>query len=201
MIRTLDIPLDEIWMDFRQKVRKNVKKACSFGLQIIIENSTDHLDDFLMIYYSTIKRTEAADGFFFSRQFFEEICKMKDNVMFFHTVYNDRIISTELVLYDAENCYSYLGGTDRDYYDLRPNDYLKYEVIKWAKEKGLKRFVLGRGYGEDDGIFQYKLCLAPHGVRDFYIGRKIFDSVSYNQLVAIRNGEELNGQFFPLYRS
>ena len=74
-------------------------------------------------------------------------------------------------------------------------------MIKWAKEKGLKNFVLGGGYGADDGIFQYKLCLAPHGTYDFYIGRKIFDKKSYDNLVSLRAGEELNEKYFPLYRS
>ena len=96
-----------------------------------------------------------------------------------YVVHEGKIISTELVIYGTENAYSYLGGTDRDYFDVRPNDYLKYEIIKWAKAKGLKNFVLGGGYGADDGIFQYKLCLAPHGEYDFYIGRSQY--TGYNQ--------------------
>jgi lipid II:glycine glycyltransferase (peptidoglycan interpeptide bridge formation enzyme) len=103
-------------------------------------------------------RANAEGEYYFSKEFFETIVSMQDNIMFFHVVYEGKIISTELVIYGAKNCYSYLGGTDRDYFDQRPNDFLKYEVIKWAKEKGLKNFVLGGGYGSDDGIFQYKLC-------------------------------------------
>ena len=61
--------------------------------------------------------------------------------------------------------------------------------------------MLGGGYGADDGIFQYKLCLAPHGVYDFYIGRKIFDRDAYDKLVGLRAGEVLNERYFPLYRS
>lgn len=201
VVRNLEIPLDEMWMDFKQKVRKNVKKACSFGLEIIIEPTTDHLEDFLRIYYSTMDRTDADGEYYFSKQFYERIAEIKDNIMFFHAVYQGRIISTELVIYGTENCYSYLGGTDREYFDVRPNDYLKYEIIKWAKDKNLKNFVLGGGYGADDGIYKYKICLAPHGQQEFYIGRKIFDYKSYNTLVDYRGGEELNEKFFPLYRS
>lgn len=121
--------------------------------------------------------------------------------MFFHAVHEGRIVSTELVIYGAEHAYSYLGGTDKETFDLRPNDFLKYEIIKWTKEKGLKSFVLGGGYGADDGIFQYKLCLAPNGVQEFYIGRRIFDRQAYDTLVALRGDEPLNEKFFPLYRS
>lgn len=107
------------------------------------------------------------------------------------------------MIYGAENCYSYLGGTYRDYFDLRPNDFLKYEIIKWAKDKGLKNFVLGGGYGADDGIFQYKTCLAPKGVVDFFIGRKVFDEEKYQALVSIRRKNDMNieeSKFFPTYR-
>lgn len=61
----------------------------------------------------------------------------------FHGKFGEKIISTELVLDGASNCYSYLGGTDSEYFYTRVNASLKYEIIKWAKEKGLKDFVLG----------------------------------------------------------
>lgn len=201
IVRSLEIPLDEIWMDFKQKVRKNVKKANSYNLSCIIENTDEHLDDFLRIYYGTMDRTDAEEEYYFSKQFFDNLNEMKDNIMYFHVTYEGKIVSTELVIYGTENVYSYLGGTDREYFDVRPNDFLKYEIIKWAKEKGLKNFVLGGGYGADDGIYQYKLCLAPHGQHDFYIGRKIFDQENYNKLVFLRREDELNEKYFPLYRS
>lgn len=201
VVRNLEMSLDDMWMDFKQKVRKNVKKANTHNLEIIIESTDDHLDDFLRIYYFTMDRTEADREYYFSKKFFNALNAMTDNVMYFYVVYEGKIISTELVIYGAENCYSYLGGTDREYFDLRPNDFLKYEIIKWAKSKGLKNFVLGGGYGSDDGIFQYKQCLAPHGVLDFYIGRTIFDMAAYQKLVALRKNEVLNEKYFPVYRS
>lgn len=204
VVRNLEMSLDEMWMDFKQKVRKNVKKATGNNLEIIIENTGEYLQDFLGIYYSTMDRSNAENEYYFSKQFYEMLNKMKDNIMYFHVVYEGKVISTELVIYGAENCYSYLGGTNREYFDLRPNDFLKYEIIKWAKQKGLKNFVLGGGYGADDGIFQYKTCLAPNGIVDFYIGRKVFDKENYSKLVAIRaedNPECLESSYFPKYRA
>lgn len=200
VVRSLDIPINAIWMDFKQKVRKNVKRANTYGLEIIIDTVGIYMDDFLRIYYGTMERSDAEDSFYFKKTFFEEMMSM-DNAVMFHVKFEERIISTELVLYGANNCYSYLGGTDSEYFYTRANDFLKYEIIKWAKEKGLQNFVLGGGYGSDDGIFQYKMNLAPHGIKDFYIGRKVFDQEKYDQLVDLRSEENLNEQFFPLYRS
>lgn len=204
VVRSLEMPLDDMWMDFKPKVRKNVKKANGFGLQIIIENTDEHLQDFLDIYYSTMDRSNAENEYYFSKEFYQTINSMSDNIMYFHVVYEGKVISTELVIYGAENCYSYLGGTNREYFDLRPNDFLKYEIIKWAKEKGLKNFVLGGGYGADDGIFKYKTCLAPRGVVDFFIGRKVFNRKIYDQLVELRaidNPDCLESKYFPKYRA
>ena len=204
VVRNLEISLDDIWMDFKQKVRKNVKRATKNGLQIIIENTEEHLKDFLDIYYSTMDRCDAKNSFFFSKEFFEEITLMNENIMYFYAVYDNKIVSAELVIYGSENCYSYLGGTNNEYFNVRPNDFLKYEIIKWAKEKGLKNFVLGGGYGVDDGIFQYKTCLAPKGIVDFYIGKRIFDEKKYWELLNTRIKENPNietSQFFPQYRA
>lgn len=200
VIRNLEMPLDEIWMDFKHKVRKNVKRANNNGLEIIIDETGEYLDDFLRIYYRTMERTEAEDEYFFKKEFFEILTSMSKNMVYFHVLYQGKIISTELIIYGAENCYSYLGGTDREYFDVRPNDFLKYEVIKWAKEKGLKNYVLGGGYGSDDGIFQYKTCLAPDGVVDFFIGQKIYDKQAYNKLVEMRGDTIKDERYFPVYR-
>ena len=169
---------------------KNVKKARSHGLSCIVENTGEYLDDFLRIYNGTMERTEAEGEYFFSRQFFEELNEMKDNVMYFHVFYEGKIISTELVIYGAENAYSYLGGTDSAYFGVRPNDYLKYEIIKWGCEKKLKNFILGGGHGTDDGIFQYKAALAPNGIYDFYVGTDIFCEEKYQKLCDIRKMED-----------
>jgi lipid II:glycine glycyltransferase (peptidoglycan interpeptide bridge formation enzyme) len=128
---------------------------------------------------------------------------MEGNYVYIHVLSEGKVISTELVLYGSENCYSFLGGTNQEYFHFRPNDFLKFEIIKWAKAQGLKRFILGGGYGDDDGIFQYKRSLAPNGVCDFYIGKKVFDEKKYSKLVSIRESEaeyRANIKYFPVYR-
>ena len=73
VVRSLEMPLEEMWMDFKQKVRKNVKKANTYNLKCIIENNDSHLEDFLRIYYSTMDRSNAEGEYYFSKQFFEDI--------------------------------------------------------------------------------------------------------------------------------
>ena len=203
IVRSLELSLDEILMDFEHKVRKNLKKGQRNELKIIVDHNAKHLDEFLNIYYTTMDRNNAKDSFFFKKEFFDNLNSMEENTVYFHVLHEEKIISTELVLYGDENSYSFLGGTLKDYFPLRPNEFLKFEIIKWAKEKQLKKFVLGGGYGTDDGIFRYKKSFAPNGVREFYIGKKIFNNKAYREFTEIRKSEsnfDPNSGFFPIYR-
>lgn len=204
IIRKLNMNPEEMLMDFEHKVRKNIKKANRNNLQIQIDENGDTLDEFLKIYYSTMDRNNAEQEYYFDKSFFKKLNEMKENIVYFNVIYEEKVISTELVIYSPNNCYSYLGGTLSEYFDLRPNDFLKYEIIKWAYNKGIKNFILGGGYGsEDDGIYRYKKSFAPNGIYDFYIGKKIFDKEIYEKLVNIRQQNEKieNTNFFPLYRA
>lgn len=205
IIRKLNLNPDEMLMDVEYKVRKNLKRANQNGLTIEIDTEGKSLDDFLNIYYKTMDRNDAKSDYYFSKEFFNILNTMKDNIVYFNVIHEGKIISTELVIYSKNNCYSYLGGTLNEYFNLRPNDFLKYEIIKWAYSKNLKNFILGGGYGnDDDGIFKYKKSFAPNGIVDFFVGKKIFNEEIYNKLIEIRKEEknfDENSKFFPLYRS
>lgn len=203
IVRDLDSSFEQIEKDFEHKVRTNIRKACSAGLEVEFDPDGKRIDDFLEIYYDTMERTGAEKEFFFSKEFFNELNQMKDQHVFIHVLYERKVISSELVLYGTENCYPFLCGTRQEYFNLRPYDYLKYESFKWAKEKGLKRAILGGGYGCNDGIYKFKKSFAPHGVCDYYIGKKIFNKKIYDELVDLRsNGkhEESQTTYFPAYR-
>lgn len=199
VVRELDQPMEDMRMDFEHKVRKNLKKAEGNGLEICIDPDGRYLSDFLRIYYQTMDRNEAQEGYYFQENFFRQINTMTGNYIYFHVQYQGKIISTELVLVGSDTIYSYLGGTDSEYYPYRPNDFLKYHVIVWGLEHGYKHFVLGGGYGADDGIFRYKKSFAPHGIVRFYTGQSIFDQEKYQKLVALR-GVTTESKFFPRYR-
>jgi hypothetical protein len=199
----LDPDMEDIIKGFEHKVRKNMKRAHTAGLQVEIDEEGRRLKDFLDVYYGTMDRKDAKSYYYFPEEFFHTINELKENTVYIHVLYEDKVISTELILYGKENGYSFLGGTDSRYFHLRPNDFLKVEAIKWLKEKGLKRFVLGGGYGKDDGIFRFKKSFAPDNIRRFYIGKRIFNREKYDEIMAIRNGErgfQCNNGFFPQYR-
>ena len=200
VVRSLDRPMDEMLMDFEHKVRKNLKKAEASGLEIRIDTDGADLDDFLRIYRSTMDRNHAESGYYFSEEFYRQINTMQGHFAYFYVVLQGVVISTELVLMGSDTMYSYLGGTDSDYFSYRPNDFLKYHIIRWGGENGYRQFVLGGGYGADDGIFRYKKSFAPDGIVPFYTGQAVMAPDLYQKLCSIRGKLPDNG-FFPQYRA
>lgn len=210
IVRNLNLEENLLWMDFKQKVRKNVNKAKRSGVTIKLDATGENLDDFLRLYEDTMIRRNASEGYYFPRSYFEQIHQtLAGQFMYFHAIHNEKIISTELVLVSAENVYSFLGGTDSNSFNLRPNELLKYEIIIWAKTHHKHQFILGGGYESEDGIYQYKLGFAPEGIIQFYVGHRVLNPDLYEKLVNNKialiksKGYEWvpNQNYFPMYRA
>lgn len=209
IIRTLDMPIDELWLDYKHKVRKNVKKARRSGLEVEVDYDGARLDDFLDIYCDTMQRRDAEEFYYFDREFFETLIEdLAGSFAFFHAMCNHRAISTELVLLSTSHMYSFLGGTRVEAFDIRANDFLKHSIVEWGIEQGKKAYVLGGGYECGDGIFEYKMSFAPKGQVPFRVGCSVYDPELYTSLIRAREQWESeqgvewrpSPGFFPGYR-
>lgn len=194
---------EEIWQGYERNNRKNINKAYREGLEVILEETTAHFNDFISIYHDTLARNGAGRFYFFNGDFYEHIHKeLKGNFLYAHTIKDNRVISTELLLYNDNYIHSFLGGTLEQFFNYRPNNILKHEVIKWAKKRGIKYFLLGGGYRGGDGIYRFKRSFAPDGHLDFYIGKIVHNHEAVSMLenmMESRKPRESEG-YFPVYR-
>lgn len=201
IVRPLGLSVEELYKDYEHKVRKNVKRAEKYKLSFVLDESEESIEKFLKIYYGTMDRRNADQMYYFEKDFFEFInSEMKNNSYIFFVNYEEIPISTELVLVSEENIYSYLGGTNPDYFEMRPNDYLKAKIIEWGIENGYKNFVLGGGHGSEDGIYRYKKAFSPSGIKEFKIGSRILDFEQYKQ-ACVKIGADWESDFIPAYRN
>ncbi|HID78785.1 MAG TPA: GNAT family N-acetyltransferase [Planctomycetaceae bacterium] len=210
VIRDLRPPESELWMDFKHKVRKNVNKAQRSGVDVEVDRTGASVGDFLGIYQHTMRRRQAGQMYHFDQEFFNRIHQqLGGQFAYFHAVHEGRVVSTELVLISADSVYSFLGGTAEAAFPYRPNDLIKYEIIRWAKAQGKHWFVLGGGYQPDDGIFRYKAAFAPGGIVPFQVGTRLLRPDVYEELCAARRRMARQQQrrwepalgFFPAYRA
>lgn len=208
------IDSEQQWSNFEHKVRKNVKRALRENLSCKVfhkDNITQkEIQNFYDIYIHTMRRTQADKEFFYSfKNVSMFIIGNPNNSAICNIYHEDSIISSELVLISDDCIFSFLGGTDENYFDKRPNDFLKFEMINWARDNNLKYYVLGGGYGYEDGIYKYKKSFFPDDIVEYCTGRKIINSKVYKELFEMNNSyrkeqglETLNlddVSFFPLY--
>lgn len=210
IVRSLDISEENLWMDYAHKVRKNVKRAKNNDLAVEIDEKGDRLDDFLAIYSETMIRRDANKSYLFEREFYQKIIsRLNKGYCFFHILQNGKVISSELVLVSTKNIYSFLGGTISEAFSVRPNDLLKHEVCLWGIRNKKQNFILGGGYSDNDGIYQYKKAFAPSGEYSFKVGKKIYLPEDYKRLNMQKRDFEkrhklqsnIDSKFFPEYRS
>lgn len=210
VVRSLEPSPGEIWTDYEHKVRKNVKKALRSGVSVEVDPTGEHMDDFVRVYESTLARRGASKFFYFTRSYFESIARdLPKHYVYLHAIHRGEVVSSELLLISSGTIYSFLGGTLRTHFQIRPNDLLKHEAIIWARDRGLRWFVLGGGNKPDDGIYRYKLSFAPGGKRPFRVGQRILGPERYSALVEARGRYESGlGQvwepredYFPAYRA
>ena len=212
-IRGLIINEEMQWKAFEYKVRKNVKNALRENLTCSVYHNDiedNNIVEFYNIYIGTMLRTKAKEDFMYSLGKLTEFIKNNGAYTAICTIYDKNIpISSELLLVSNTSIYSFLGGTDEDYFNKRPNDFLKVQVINWARKNKKMYYVLGGGYGVEDGIFKYKKSFFPNDVVKYFTGRHVIDKSKYRDLVNVYNNlREMNGLdilhvekeiFFPLY--
>lgn len=206
------------WNNFKPKVRNNYRKSLDNKLTAKFvgkEATNKDIETFYDIYIRTMNRIGADNDYFYDIDYFKNIIKLsKDNFLIAFVFKDDVAISTELILISGDTLYSYLGGTLADYFNLRPNDFLKIEVMKWARANNFEYYLLGGGREDYDTLYHYKKSFFPND-NDviYYTGRKIVNKKVYDKLDKIMNahivfdGSTSNTdkkqdkiKFFPAYR-
>ncbi|NVK18600.1 MAG: GNAT family N-acetyltransferase [Methylocystaceae bacterium] len=183
VIADLQRDMDEINRSFKSSVRKDVKKAIRNGVEWFCENSIDHLDDFLAIYYKTMDRNNASDFHYFPEEYFRNLeTLLKEDFLFFYARHEGTIVSCELVLLHGDYSHSFLGGTRHEALPLAANPLLKKAIIETTHKMGCRYYLLGGGHQAEDGIFKYKKAYAPEGVYPSFIGGTIWNNERYQKL-------------------
>ena len=208
VVRTLPSSFDELWMDVEHKVRKNVNRARNSGVSVALDTSGDLLEQFFPVYEATMERRGADEAHRYDMRWLRTLnASLPGHYLYAVARRDGTPISAELVLLSGVSMFSFLGGTDTKASNHRPNDLLKYEIMRWGTETGREHFVLGGGYRPDDGIFRYKKAFAPRGLVPFRVGTRIHNPQVYAELTEARSnaaGERANlldRSFFPAYRA
>lgn len=201
---SLDLSSPEIiWKNLTSKNRNMIRKAQKNGIKIYVRRDPEIFKIFRDIYNKTMNKDRADEYYYFSSDFYNSICEdLPENAHVFYAMMNGNIIAASIIL-SANGFLSYhLSGSISDYSNLAPTNLLLYKAALWGTTNGCNTFHLGGGVGSGiDGLFRFKKSFyRGEELPVFHIGKKIFLSEKYSELMTIREGE-MKDNFFPSYRA
>jgi hypothetical protein len=190
---------------FSHACRKNINAAQRNGVRIFYGVSDEHIREFYRIYKGTMERNNASAAYYFGFEFFKTFRdELSSHCTFAMAEYRDRVVAATLYLHDDNDVFSFLGGADAEFQQVRPTNMVVWETIRWAHNAGKKRLILGGGYRPDDGIFRFKATFSRLH-QPFHIYKRIHLEQEYKVLE--QRYHEHNGtscepiEYFPSYRS
>jgi len=208
--KTISIDLesiDLIWTNITSKNRNMIRKAQKSGIIIQHGKSNELMNEFIRIYNSTMEKDNASNYYYFHKMFYKSIQSDLDgNYELFYAVYDNKIISMSIMLFTNERMHYHLSGSDFEYRNLAPTNLLLYEAACWGCNQGYRTLHLGGGIGSnEDNLFKFKQAFNRNSYNSFFIGKQIYNQKVYDDLVEIREinnlGFNKESSFFPLYRA
>lgn len=184
------------------KNRNMIRKAMKSGVEIRKIDMEENLEEFILIYYATMRRNEASAFYFFTESYFRKTIELfGSDLHLFGAFLDGKMISATLILTHGKYMHYHLSGSLGEYRNLGANNLLLFKIAEWGQERGAEEFHLGGGYsGQADNLYRFKKTFTTEEPLAFHIGKKIHNPNLYQLLVLEKDIAEDNG-FFPLYRS
>lgn len=144
--------MESIWKSFKQQNRTQIRFAQKNGVSVRQANMDD-LKEWWGIYLETANRGK------FVRQRYEmveELFKNTDISRLFVAAIDDRIAAGIFILIHHTPLY-WIGGSLPEYWNLRPNNLIQWEIIKWAHSRGYAFYDMGGAVvNEEHGPTRFK---------------------------------------------
>jgi len=194
---------EKIWTNMDSKCRNMIRKAEKNGVEIEIDYGIKYLNKFKHMYIETMKRNNSDVYYLFYDNFFNDIFRyLHDNVILVNAFYNEKIISSSIILTYDKYLHYHFSGSLEEYKKLQANSLLLYKVAKWGCERGFEIFHLGGGYeSEKDSLYKFKKSFNKYSDNNFFIGKKIHDQIEYEKLTELSDMKFLKSSYFPKYRA
>lgn len=198
---------DVIWNNIISKNRNMIRKAEKNGIEILHGKDMTLFADFKRIYNATMEKDNAEEYYFFEDAFYESIHNdLNDNYEMFYAMKDGEVIAMSIILFANGQMHYHLSGSLMEYRSLAPSNLLLYKAAIWGCEQGYKTFHLGGGVGSgEDNLYKFKAAFNRNANYRFSIGKEIFDTSRYQELVCLRQANDdlfnVESKFFPLYRA
>jgi hypothetical protein len=148
--------LKKILSNLRDSTKRNIKKAEKEGVNCVIANSLNAVNEFYRLNCLT-RRDHGLppQPYYFFKNIYEEIISKHMGFVSL-AKHKGTAIAGNVYFYLRENVMFKYGASDKIYHHLRPNNLVMWTAIKWCCEKGYKNLCFGKTETDNDGLRQYK---------------------------------------------
>lgn len=192
---------EDIWNNIISKNRNMIRKAIKNGVVIYNGRFPEIYEKFRIIYNGTMDKDDAEEYYYFGSEFYQSVLSdLPQNAQVFWAEKEGQIIAASIILATNGRMNYHLSGSLREFSSLAPTNLLLYQTALWGCANGYKTLYLGGGVGSgEDSLFKFKRAFYRGELNHFYIGKRVYDQVKYDELVKIRGS--IKGDFFPTYRA
>ena len=186
VVLNINNSIDKLWKNsLSSKNRNMIRKALKKHYSVTINNSKSGVRSFYKIYLETMKGIYVDSYYYFNEDMFFKMLDIPEfHFLFAEDKGNNKVASMILMVY-GKYAHYHLSGRDIEKADNSVNNYMLYEAIKFAKNKGANIFHFGGGNAldENDSLFRFKKGFS-NTYLDFYIGKKVFNQKIYDKVIS-----------------
>lgn len=179
----------------RRQVRRNLEAGYELELVPGVETTSEQRAGFNDVYEQTMRRTGAADHYFFGLSYFDRILAAERTWLVLVRSPGDTLAAASVAVVSDGYLHYYLSGTSDDHLRSAPMKNVVTRLVELSAELGLP-LNLGGGIVAGDALEEFKRGFANRR-QAWLTSELVCDPEKYEQLSADRDA----GGFFPAYRA
>ncbi|WP_346883538.1 GNAT family N-acetyltransferase [uncultured Algibacter sp.] len=198
----LNLPIDEQRRKYRKSNKYEINKLKKNDFVVTEAVNETEIDEFIDIYTDTMRRVNASDNYYFSRDYFYSFLQNDSFESKLLIAKRNNVITAGAIFTITNKLMQYhLAGTKTEYSRDTPMKLILDEARLLGNKLNLNHLHLGGGVGgsDEDSLYRFK-----SGFSDLNLNYKVWQFISnqeiYNQLVK-DNNNDIESSFFPQYRA
>jgi lipid II:glycine glycyltransferase (peptidoglycan interpeptide bridge formation enzyme) len=132
---------EDMWKRFHKHTRNDIRKAEKSGIRIVEINNNNEIKAFYKAYVRIMRAFGTPPH---SYNFFLNILKEEDFAYGINCYKDNKMIASNILLFDQKRSYLAFNISNNKYRDYRPNDMLYWETIKFIIHKKIPYFDAGQ---------------------------------------------------------
>ena len=146
----------EIFSSFKSNVKRNIKKARKESLELVLSNAWTAMRAFYHLNCTTRQEHGLPpQPLSFFRKIYDHVIAPLHGFVVLAS-YQAKPIAGAVYFHHAGDAIYKYGASNRKYQQLRPNNLVMWQAIKWYCRNGYKTFSFGLTEPENQGLRQFK---------------------------------------------